>query len=77
METNWFDYMSRLPRAISPMPSAPPPPSHEPRQFALALENGPLRGLSPAERTKARLRLAQLLLQAAEVAPRSLCDDDA
>jgi hypothetical protein len=55
--------------------SPPFPPPRAPRQFALALEGGPLEGLSPAQRAKACLHLTQLLLQAAEIGPGSHRDD--
>ncbi len=65
--------MSRLPPAIPMSPPFPPP--RAPRQFALALEGGPLEGLSPAQRAKACLHVTQLLLQAAEIGPGSHRDD--
>jgi hypothetical protein len=44
------------------------PPPAEPRQMSIVFESNGLRGLSPAERTKALMSLAHLLMQAAGVA---------
>jgi hypothetical protein len=43
------------------------PPPAEPRQMSIAFESNGLRGLSTAERTKARMNLAHLLMLAAGV----------
>lgn len=43
------------------------PPPAEPRQLSIVFESNGLRGLSTAERTKALMNLAHLLLLAAEV----------
>ncbi len=52
------------PRQIQ-RPQSPPPA--EPRQLSMAFESTGLHGLSTAERTKALMNLAQLLLLAAGV----------
>jgi hypothetical protein len=41
------------------------PPPVEPRQMSIVFESNGLRGLSPAERTKALMNLAHLLMLAA------------
>jgi hypothetical protein len=43
------------------------PPSAEPRQMSIVFESNGLRGLSTAERTKALMNLAHLLMLAAGV----------
>jgi hypothetical protein len=44
------------------------PPPAEPRQMSIAFESNRLRGLSAAERTKALMNLAYLLMLASGVA---------
>jgi hypothetical protein len=53
-------------------PFRPNPPA---RQLRLALDSAKLRGMSPSERSKALVLLAQLLLEAASAATGEHADD--
>ena len=53
----------------------PAPPSTTPRQLSMALVSLRLRGMSAAERAAAVARLANLLMEAADVAAGERDDD--
>jgi hypothetical protein len=58
------------------MPLHPTVSTKSPRQLAISLDRPVLNGMTPADRNAAVRRLARLLMEAADVDPKEIGDDE-
>jgi hypothetical protein len=59
-----------------PSPLLPTVSTKPPRQFAILLDRPVLNGMTPCDRNAAVRRLARLLMEAADVDPEEIGDDE-